>query len=111
MMSCTRRRAFRLLVLLPAWPALAFADFAGALTITDGGFTPTQLDVPAGERLQLDVTNATTAAVEFESPALNREKVVPPGKTVRVFAAGLEPGRYDFFDETHKERRGVLVVR
>jgi len=36
---------------------------------------------------------------------------VPPGQTVAVYVSGLSPGRYEFFDDFHQERRGALVVK
>jgi hypothetical protein len=72
-----------------------------ALANAEHGFAP----------LRLEVTNQTAAAIEFESFELNRERVVPPGQTVAVYVSGLSPGRYEFFDDFHQERRGALVVK
>ena len=91
-------------------PSLA-EDRTVALAVEDRGFAPGEVDVPAGARVRLEVTNRTGAAIEFESFELNRERVVQPGQTVNVYVSGLEPGRYEFFDDFHQERRGALVVK
>ena len=82
-----------------------------ALAVAEHGFAPPEIEAAAGERLRLEVTNQTVAAIEFESFELNRERVVPPGRTVAVYVSGLSPGRYEFFDDFHQERRGALVVK
>jgi heme/copper-type cytochrome/quinol oxidase subunit 2 len=81
------------------------------LSVAEGGFSPSELEAPAHSRVRIEVTNRTPVAIEFESFALNRERVVQPGQTVSVWVSGLEPGRYEFFDDFHQERRGTLVVR
>ena len=98
--------------LLAAAPARATADdHTLALAITETGFAPAELPVPAGgDKIRIEVTNQTGAAVEFESFELNRERVVQPGKTVTVWLSGLVAGRYEFFDDFHQERKGALVV-
>ncbi len=82
-----------------------------ALAVAEHGFAPLEIEAATGERLRLEVTNQTAAAIEFESFELNRERVVPPGRTVAVYVSGLSPGRYEFFDDFHQERRGALVVK
>ena len=80
------------------------------LTVEDGGFRPAELSTPTGAKIRLEVSNQTAAAIEFESFELNRERVVQPGQKVAVYLSGLSPGRYEFFDDFHPERKGVLVV-
>jgi len=81
------------------------------VAVAEHGFAPAEVEAVAGERLRLEVTNRTAAAIEFESFELNRERVVPPGQTVAVYVSGLSPGRYEFFDDFHQERRGALLVK
>jgi len=85
-------------------------DVAGPLAVHDGGFAPAEVKTPSGAKIRLDVTNQTAAAIEFESFELNRERVVQPGQRVAVYLSGLSPGRYEFFDDFHPERKGVLIV-
>jgi plastocyanin len=82
-----------------------------ALAVEEGGFSPAEVQAPADARLQVEVTNRTAAAMEFESFDLNRERIVQPGQTVTVYLSGLAPGRYEFFDDFHQARRGTLVIQ
>jgi plastocyanin len=105
------------LVLAPLLLAAAAAVAARAeeravsLAVDEQGFAPAEIEVMSGERLRLEVTNQTAAAIEFESFELNRERVVQPGRTATVYVSGLSPGRYEFFDDFHQTRRGALVVK
>jgi len=82
-----------------------------ALAVEDAGFAPAEIEAPPGARVRLEVTNRTAVAIEFESFELNRERVIQPGQTAAVYVSGLEPGRYEFFDDFHQQRRGALLVR
>jgi hypothetical protein len=96
---------------LAAAPAGA-ADPEFRLVIKDHRFTPTELTVPAGQKLRLVVENQDPTPEEFESYALNREKVVAGNGKVVVFVGPLKPGRYEFFgDFNAKTARGWLVVQ
>ena len=68
-----------------------------AVAIQDHRFQPAEVRVPANRKVKLVITNRDATAEEFESHALNREKIVPPGGTVAVFIGPLGPGRYPFF--------------
>jgi plastocyanin len=97
-------------IALAAATAVA-ADDEFALAIQDHKFQPSELRVPANRKIKLVITNRDSSAEEFESHALNREKVVPPGKSVTVFIGPLAPGRYPFFGEYHeKTAQGVVIV-
>ncbi len=97
-------------LVLPVRPAGA-EELNLGLTVREGGFEPAQIETPAGARVRLEVANETGSAIEFKSFELNRERVVPAGQKVVVYLSGLEAGRYEFFDDFHQERRGVLLVR
>ena len=74
-------------------------------------FAPTEVRVPARQRLRLVVENKDPTPEEFESYALNREKVVAPGGRSIVYVGPLEPGRYEFFGDFHPATaRGWLVA-
>ena len=105
-------RAFALLLaLLTAWPAAAADNTTAALTIRDHAFEPTELDLPAGQKIELHVRNADTAASEFESAELHREKLVPAGQEVVIFIGPLRAGSYEFFDDLNPRARGQIVAR
>jgi hypothetical protein len=91
-------------------PALAHADDY-PLTIRDHRFEPTDITIPADTKIKLIVKNADASAEEFESPDLNREKVVAAGGQITVFIGPLSKGRYEFFGDFHPETaRGHIVV-
>jgi plastocyanin len=81
-----------------------------SLTIKDGKFEPAELHAPAGRALEIHVTNLNTIPSEFESSDLHIEKIVPVGKEAVVRVRPQQPGRYNFFDDFHRETQGVLVV-
>ena len=81
------------------------------LTIKDGKFMPSELSVPAGQKLTLLVRNEDKSTSEFESTDLHREKIVGAGQQITVFVGPLDPGRYEFFDDFHPNDRGHLVAK
>jgi hypothetical protein len=87
------------------------ADPTASLTIRNRSFEPSDLEVPAGKRIELHVMNADSTAAEFESHEMHREKVVPAGKEVVVFIGPLRAGRYEFFDDFNPSARGHIVAR
>jgi hypothetical protein len=104
--------------------AVSFAALLGAsspahgdtetleLKLADGRFQPEELVVPADTPFVVRVTNASDAAIEFESFELHRERVVQPGETILVRFPGVSAGSYGFFDDFHTSvPRGSIVVR
>jgi len=105
------RRSLVLLATLLAVPALAADPPTAALTIRNRAFEPPELQVPAGQKIELHVRNADAAAAEFESAELHREKVVPPGQEIVVYIGPLRPGSYEFFDDLNPSARGHIIAR
>ena len=101
------------LVLLLAISGPAIADApAYTLTIHDHQFQPTELEVPAGQKIELQVVNQDPSAEEFESNDLHREKIVTGGGRIAVYVGTLSPGRYEFFGDFHpKTARGHIVAK
>ena len=105
--------------LLLLWSALAVPSLAVAaempeftLTIKDHAFSPSELTIPAGQKVRIKVTNADATPEEFESHELNREKVIPGGATATIFVGPLKPGTYPFFGEFNpKTAQGKLIVK
>jgi len=110
-MSLRTPAAIALALFFVAGGATASEDRAIALAVEEAGFAPSEIEAPSGARVRLEVTNRTAAAIEFESFELNRERVIQPGQTAAVYVSGLGPGRYEFFDDFHQQRRGALLVR
>ena len=67
--------------------------------------------MPAGQKIELHVTNQRASASEFESFELRREKIVPAGEQVVVYVGPLRSGTYDFFDDFNPTTRGHLIAR
>jgi heme/copper-type cytochrome/quinol oxidase subunit 2 len=91
----------------PAWCAeLRTID----VTIENHQFTPAEIHVPAATPAQLRVTNRDAAAEEFDSSALEVEKVIMPGQTATIRLRPMAPGRFPFMGEFHPDSaRGVVI--
>jgi plastocyanin len=81
------------------------------IAIRDHKFVPAQLTAPAGEVVELVVTNEGPGSEEFESKALRVERIIAQGKTVTLRVGPLKPGTYDLFGEFHMDTcLGTLTV-
>ena len=75
-------------------------------------FEPSSIEVPAGKRFRLEVSNQGKTAMEFESRDLKQEKIIPPGGKATVTINALKSGEYRFFDEFHeKTGQGKIVAK
>ena len=82
------------------------------IVIKDHRFTPTELTVPAGQKIRLVVENHDATPEEFESDQLNREKIVPGNGRIVVLVGPLKPGKYEYFGEFNMATaRGWLVAK
>jgi len=109
-LPATLAATFALATLLLARAEAAPPEFT--LVIKDHKFTPTELAVPAGQKIRLIVENQDPTPEEFESYTLNREKIVAGSGRIVLFVGPLEPGRYEFFGEFNMvTARGWLVAR
>ncbi len=89
----------------------AGGELVVAVRIKDHHFTPSEIHVASRKRVRLEVTNEDPAAEEFDSHALQVEKVIPGGKSGSVRIRPLAPGRYPFVGEYHEDvARGVVVA-
>jgi plastocyanin len=102
----------RLLLALAMMSSYSFAaDPEFTLMIRDHKFEPTELSVPAGKKIKLTIDNQDATAEEFESHALNREKVIPPKSKGVVYIGPMKAGRYPFVGEFHeKTAMGVIIA-
>lgn len=92
--------------------ALSAAESDYQLVIQDHRFQPVELVVPAGKKIKLSIENRDATPEEFESYALNREKLVAGKSTITLFIGPLDPGRYPFFgDFNERTAQGAIVVR
>lgn len=89
----------------------ALAEPEALLIIKNHRFEPTEIKVPAGQRVRLTVHNQDTTPEEFESHKLNREKIVPPSAKVVIFIGPLKQGKYEFWGEYNEATaKGVVVA-
>jgi hypothetical protein len=101
----------KFLMLLAFLPALAFAQSEVKLRIKDHRFIPTEVRVPANQKFKLLVANEDPTPEEFESHALNREKVIPGRSSATILIGPLKPGRYEFVGEFNEATaKGVIVA-
>jgi plastocyanin len=93
-------------------PVHADDEVTVKLSARDGKFFPTELVVPKGRKIRIEISNDGKTPVEFESTELRKEKVLAPGGKSVVVIVAQQPGRYKFFDDFHPTTgQGVLVVK
>jgi len=98
------------LLLLTSLSALA-APPQISVTIKDHQFSPAEVRVPAGQKVELVVENQDATPEEFESHTLDREKIIPGGATVSIMIGPLQPGSYPFVGEFNEDSaRGVVIA-
>lgn len=74
-------------------------------------FYPSQLVLPAGQAFELQIHNQDLTAEEFESPDLNRKKIVLGKSRASVILGPLSVGSYVFFGAFYpKTAQGLLKV-
>jgi len=94
--------------------AVAAADpLEVRITIKGHRFEPEKIEVPAGQRLKLVVTNADATPEEFESKVLRIERVILGGQSATFNVRPLNKGQtYKFFGEFHEDTaQGVLIAK
>lgn len=99
---------------LAAGPELAAAEQLLTLKLTarDGRFYPETIEVSAGTRFKIVITNEGPGPEEFESDNPRREKVLAAGATSFLVFPALKPGVYPFYGEFHPETaKGRIVVK
>jgi len=101
----------RLLLITLLLPLNTFAEDY-MLTIKDHQFQPTELAVPSGTKIKLQIENQDATPEEFDSYSLNREKVIAGHSTATIYIGPLTPGRYPFTGEFHATTaQGVIVAQ
>lgn len=105
------RSFFLVLFLAMISSASADTDTKYVLSIHEHKFSPTELKIPAGQKIKLVIENRDATPEEFESYKLNREKIIPANSSASIYIGPLKPGRYPFFGEfNEKTAQGVIVV-
>lgn len=95
------------------FPFAAFADDANyTLVIKDHRFQPPELNVPSGKKIKLLIENQDATPEEFDSHALNREKVITGHGSATVYIGPLDTGRYPFIGEFNEATaQGVVIAQ
>ena len=103
----------KLLLLLALVPSFTLAQTPEyKLAIKDHRFTPAELRIPANKKVKLVVANEDPTPEEFESHALNREKVIPGRSSATIFIGPLRPGRYPFEGKFNSaSAKGVVIAQ
>jgi len=82
------------------------------LTIKDHQFQPSELTIPAGTKIKLRIENQDATPEEFDSYALDREKVITGHSSATIFIGPLDAGRYPFIGEFHSATaQGVIIAQ
>ena len=82
------------------------------LSAKDGKFEPLKIEVPAGKRFKIEISNDGKGPMEFESKDLKQEKVLAAGAKSSVVINALKPGTYTFFDEYHMDApKGEIIAK
>jgi hypothetical protein len=80
------------------------------VTIKDHRFSPAEIHVPTGSRTVLRIRNADATAEEFDSSALQVEKIIAAGAAVTIRLRPLGPGRFPFMGEFHPDTAQGAVI-
>jgi hypothetical protein len=81
-----------------------------AVKLKDHRFEPAEIHVRTGKPTVLIVTNEDTTAEEFDSTALQVEKVIAAGRYATIRLRPLAPGRFPFMGEFHPDTATGVVV-
>lgn len=97
-------------LLLPL-TALA-ADASYTLVIKDHRFQPSEITIPAGQKIKLQIDNQDATPEEFDSYTLNREKIIVGHGSATLYIGPLAPGRYPFSGEFHATTaQGAIIAQ
>ncbi|MFA7552917.1 MAG: cupredoxin domain-containing protein [Spongiibacteraceae bacterium] len=95
------------LICSPCWAEKPVFD----IEIKNHLFHPSEIKIPAGTKVKLIIYNRDSTPEEFESYALNREKVIMGGRKATIFIGPLSAGTYPFFGEFNpRTAQGKVIV-
>lgn len=80
------------------------------ISIKNGVFTPSSIEVPIKQRFKIIVKNEGTGPAEFENLSLRVEKVLAAGVSSFVVIHPLKEGSYHFIDEFHMDMPGFTII-
>jgi hypothetical protein len=91
-------------------PAAADDPARIEVTIKDHRFAPSEIHVATGKPTVLIVKNEDATPEEFDSTALQVEKVIVGGHYVTIRLRPLGPGRFPFMGEFHPDTAQGVVI-
>ena len=101
---------FTLFLMLPLFAQAT--DDVYAIQIKDHRFIPEKLEIPAGKKIKLLVENTDATPEEFESHALNREKVIAGNSKTTIYIGPLADGSYAYYGEFNEATaQGTIVAK
>ena len=104
------KNIFLISLLLPLAALAADADYT--LVIREHRFQPPELTVPSGKKIKLLIENQDATPEEFDSHALNREKLIGGHGSATLYIGPLDSGRYPFTGEFHEATaQGAIIAR
>ncbi|MFE8069918.1 cupredoxin domain-containing protein [Marinobacteraceae bacterium S3BR75-40.1] len=104
------KRLFLSSLLAVALPAMA-ATPTFNLTIKDHRFQPSELTLPAQQKVKLVVSNEDASPEEFEGEDFDVERIIPGNTSATLHVGPFKPGRYEFMGEFNEDTaQGVLIV-
>lgn len=99
------------LMLLGVVPLSAEESAPIEVALKDHRFEPAEIHVKAGQPVVINLHNQDSTAEEFDSDALDIEKIIPGGRSGVVRLHPLAPGRYPFMGEYHSDTaQGVVIA-
>jgi hypothetical protein len=101
-------RALVFFLLLPQAALAADADYT--LIIEDHRFQPSELAIPQGKKVRILIENHDATPEEFDSYALNREKIITAHGKATLFIGPLDAGSYPFIGEYHADTAKGLII-
>ena len=112
-MSCMQCAGVAALVLGCFVFGIARADESPAITviIRNHRFNPSEIDVPAGNDVVIEIRNEDASSEEFDLRALSFSTIVFGNDSETVRLLDVQKGRYPFFGDYHSgTAQGVLVA-
>ncbi len=104
------KKLFLIPLLLPLTALAADPDYT--IVINEHRFEPAEITIPAGKKIKLLIVNRDSTPEEFDSFALNREKVIVGQGSATLYIGPLEEGRYEYMGEFHASTaQGVINAR
>ena len=104
------KNLFLIPLLLPLTALAADPDYT--IVINEHRFEPAEITIPSGTKIKLLIVNRDPTPEEFDSFALNREKVIVGQGSATLYIGPLEAGRYEFMGEFHASTaHGVVNAR